>query len=366
MIFSAEDHAFMAKALKLTENGRLTATPNPSVGCVIVKQGRIIGEGWHERAGGPHAEAHALARCSEDPAGASVYVTLEPCAHHGRTPPCAEALVNAKVARVVAAIEDPNPQVAGKGLAMLRTANIRSEVGLMAAEARRAHRGFLSRMTRGRPWVTLKIGASLDGRTALKNGTSRWITSAEARRDVHAMRARACAVLTGIGSVQVDDPALTVRDVACTRQPLKIVVDSRLEVADSARVFESGNALIVTATGAESRAEALRQRGIRLERVATDAVKGKVDLAAMMQALGKVGLNEVMVEAGTRLNGSLMQAGVVDEVVAYLAPSLLGDESLGMFALGEMAGLDHRIALTFTDVRRIGPDLRITATVEAR
>lgn len=366
MTFSAEDHAFMARALKLTENGRLTATPNPNVGCVIVKNGRIIGEGWHEKAGTAHAEAHALSRCSEDTAGATVYVTLEPCAHHGRTPPCAEALVKARVARVVAAIEDPNPQVAGKGLELLRTANIRSEVGLMAEQAKQTHRGFLSRMTRGRPWVTVKLGASLDGRTALKNGISRWITSAEARRDVHAMRARSCAVMTGIGTVLADDPALTVRDVPCVRQPLKVLLDSRLEVTDSAKVLEGGNALVVTATGDEGRAKALRERGVRVERVATEAVKGKADLKAMMQVLGKQGLNELMVETGARLNGSLIEAGVVDEVVAYVAPSLLGDSALGMFALGELTGLDQGIKLRLSDVRRIGPDLRISATVEAR
>jgi diaminohydroxyphosphoribosylaminopyrimidine deaminase / 5-amino-6-(5-phosphoribosylamino)uracil reductase len=364
--FSAEDHAFMARALKLTENGRFTATPNPSVGCVIVKNGRIIGEGWHEKAGGPHAEAHALARCGEDPAGATVYVTLEPCAHHGRTPPCAEALVKAKVARAVAAIEDPNPQVAGKGLAMLNAANIRSEVGLMADEARRVHRGFLSRMARGRPWVTVKLGASLDGRTALKNGVSRWITSAEARRDVHAMRARSCAVMTGIGTVLVDDPALTVRDVPCVRQPLKVLLDSRLEIADSAKVLDGGNVLIITATGDEGRAEVLREQGFRVERVGTETIKGKVDLDAMMQVLGKHGLNEVMVETGARLNGSLVQAGVVDEIVTYVAPSLLGDLSLGMFAFGELTGLDQKVELNFTDVRRVGPDIRITAAVETR
>ncbi|MDX2220886.1 MAG: bifunctional diaminohydroxyphosphoribosylaminopyrimidine deaminase/5-amino-6-(5-phosphoribosylamino)uracil reductase RibD [Burkholderiales bacterium] len=365
-MFSAEDHAFMARALKLTENGRLTATPNPSVGCVIVKNGRIIGEGWHAKPGEGHAEVQALSRCEADPAGATVYVTLEPCAHHGRTPPCAEALIKAGVARVVAAIEDPYPLVAGKGLEMLRAANIRSEAGLLADEARRAHRGFLSRVTRGRPWVTVKLGASLDGRTALKNGASRWITSAEARRDVHALRARSCAVLTGIGTVLADNPALTVRDVPCTRQPLKVLLDSRLEVADDAKLLDGGNALIVTATGDEGRVVALRGRGIRVERVATESIKGKVDLAVMMQALGKQGLNEVMVETGGRLNGSLIQAGVVDEIVTYVAPSLLGDLSLGMFAFGELTDLANRTQLRFTDVRSIGPDIRITATVETR
>lgn len=363
-MFGAEDHAFMARALKLTENGRLTATPNPSVGCVIVKNGRIIGEGWHEKAGGPHAEAHALSRCEDDPAGSTVYVTLEPCAHHGRTPPCAEALICAKVSRVVAAIEDPYPLVAGKGLAMLRAANIRSEAGLMADEARRAHRGFLSRVTRGRPWVTVKLGASLDGRTALKNGVSRWITSVEARRDVHALRARSCAVLTGIGTVLADNPALTVRDVPCVRQPLKVLLDSRLEVSDDADLLADGNVLIVTATGDESRAANLRARGLRVERVAAESIKGKVDLGAMMQALGQQGLNEVLVETGARLNGSLIRAGVVDEIVTYVAPSLLGDLSLGMFAFGELTELDQRIGLRFVDVRRVGPDIRVTATVE--
>jgi len=364
--FSAEDHAFMARALKLTENGRLITTPNPSVGCVVVKNGRIIGEGWTAKAGGPHAEVNALSHCEVDPAGATVYVTLEPCAHHGRTPPCADALIRAGVARVVAAIEDPNPLVAGKGLSMLRAANICSETGLMADEARRVHRGFLSRMTRGRPWVTVKLGASLDGRTALKNGASRWITSAEARRDVHGLRARSCAVLTGIGTVLVDNPALTVRDVPCERQPLKVLLDSRLEVADDAKVLEGGNALIVTATGDEGRAAALRARGIHVERVATESIKGKVDLGVMMQVLGKQGLNEVMVETGARLNGSLIQAGVVDEIVTYVAPSLLGDLSLGMFAFGELTELDQRIDLRFSDVRRIGPDIRVTASVEMR
>lgn len=364
--FSAEDHAFMARALRLTENGRLTATPNPSVGCVMVKRGHIIAEGWHEKAGGPHAEVHAMAHAKEDPAGATVYVTLEPCAHHGRTPPCAEALVRAGVARVVAAIEDPFPQVAGRGLAILRQANIRSEVGLMAEQARTAHRGFLSRVTRGRPWVTIKVGASLDGRTALRNGASRWITSADARRDVHTLRARSCAVLTGVGTVLADDPELTVRAVPCNRQPLRVIVDSRLEVADSAKLVQGGNTLVVTASGDESRADALRLRGIRVERVAAEPVKGKVDLVAMMQMLGKQGMNEVLVETGGRLNGSLVQSGVVDEIVAYIAPSLLGDLSLGMFGLGEMTELDQRYRLKLGDVRRVGADLRVTATVEPR
>lgn len=363
MIFSGADHVFMARALRLTERGRQTATPNPNVGCVIVKHGRIIGEGWHDKAGTPHAEARALVACKESPAGATVYVTLEPCAHHGRTPPCADALIGAGVGRVVAALEDPNPQVSGKGFEALRAAGIRAESGLMAAQAGEVHRGFLSRMRRGRPWVTIKIGASLDGRTALANGASRWITSAEARRDVHELRARSCAVLTGIGTVLADDPQLTVRDVPCMRQPLRVLLDSRLEVLDGAQILQGGDTLVVTATGAEERADALRARGVPVLRIAVDEAKGKVDLARMMQALGEQELNEVLVETGARLNGSLLKAGVVDEIVAYAAPCVLGDVAMGMFAVGELAALKDRFALAFREVRHIGPDLRITARV---
>jgi diaminohydroxyphosphoribosylaminopyrimidine deaminase/5-amino-6-(5-phosphoribosylamino)uracil reductase len=361
--FNGLDHAFMARALRLTRHGRDTATPNPNVGCVIVKNGRVIGEGWHEKAGTAHAEAHALGNCTEAPEGATVYVTLEPCAHHGRTPPCAEALVKARVDRVVAALEDPNPEVSGKGFATLREAGIRAETGLMAEQARAVHRGFLSRMQRGRPWVTVKLGASLDARTALGNGESRWITGDDARRDVHALRARSCAVLTGAGTVKLDNPQLTVRDVPCRRQPLRVVLDSRLEVTDDAAVLQGGNTLLVTATGDERRAEALRSRGIDVLRVGTEAMKGKADLPAMMRLLGQRGVNELLVETGAKLNGSLLSAGVVDEIVLYVAPSILGDAALGLFAIGELAGLKDRIQLKFTDVRSVGADLRITATV---
>jgi len=353
----------MARALRLTEHGRHTATPNPNVGCVIVKNGRVIGEGWHEKAGTAHAEVNALNACAEMPAGATVYVTLEPCAHHGRTPPCSEALIAAGVGRVVAALEDPNPQVSGKGLEALRLAGIRADIGLMAEQARVVHRGFLSRMRRGRPWVTVKLGTSLDGRTALGNGASRWITGPDARRDVHELRARSCAVLTGIGTVLADNPQLTVRDVPCRRQPLRVLLDSRLEVADDANILQGGNALIVTATGSEDRADALRARGFDVLRVPTEAVKGKVDLEHMMRSLAARGLNEILVETGAKLNGSLLKAGVVDEIVAYVAPSVLGDLALGMFALGELTELGNRIPLKFTDVRQIGTDLRITANV---
>ncbi len=238
MTFTAEDHAFMSRALALAARGRDTSTPNPSVGCVIVKDGRIVGEGWHERAGEAHAEAKALACATESLAGATAYLTLEPCSHHGRTPPCAEALVAARVGRVVAALEDPNPQVQGRGAARLREAGIAVDIGLMAAEAEEAHRGFLTRMRKGRPWMRIKAAASLDGRIALANGASRWITSEAARRDVHALRARSCAMLTGIGTVRHDDPELTVRHVPCERQPRRVVIDHRLEMPLTAKILQ--------------------------------------------------------------------------------------------------------------------------------
>ena len=245
MSFSEQDHAFMSRALALTELGRDTCTPNPSVGCVIVKDGRVIGEGWHERAGEPHAELRALERCTQSTEGATVYVTLEPCSHWGRTGPCTTVLTEARVRRVVAALQDPNPQVAGRGFARLREAGIAVDVGLMAPQAEEAHLGFLHRMRHGRPWLRLKAAASLDGRIALANGESRWITGEEARHDVHALRARSCAILTGIGTVLRDDPELTVRHVACKRQPRRIVIDSRLDMPLGAKVLSGDRKSVV-------------------------------------------------------------------------------------------------------------------------
>ena len=251
----------MAHALELARRGLYTTTPNPRVGCVLVTDGEVVGEGWHERAGEPHAEVVALRAAATKANGAIAYVTLEPCAHHGRTPPCCEALIKAGVARVVAAMQDPNPLVAGKGLAALRAAGIRVDSGLLEDEARELNIGFVSRMTRGTPWVRLKVAASLDGRTALANGQSQWITGPDARRDGHAWRARACAVLTGIGTVRDDDPQLTVREVATSRQPLRVVIDSRLETPPAARVLAGGGALVACAVEDKARAAALRARG---------------------------------------------------------------------------------------------------------
>lgn len=364
-MFSAFDHAMMARALAVAERGRCITTPNPFVGCVIVKHGRIIGEGFTQKGGRPHAEAMALQACVESAEGATVYSTLEPCALHpkSRGPACSDLLIKAKVARVISALHDPFHGVNGAGHDNLRRAGIRVDMGLMEAEAAKSLKAFLARVTRGRPWLTLKVASTLDGKTALLNGGSKWITGPEARRDVHRMRAEACAVMTGIGTLMTDDPELTVRDVACERQPLRVLLDSRLDVADGARILQGGNTLIATATGAPARIADLQAKGIEVMTVATEAVKGKVDLEKMMQQLAARGLNYIMVETGAKLNASLLAAGVVDEIVAYVAPSIFGDNARGLFALPELKSLDRRTRLKVGDVRQVGADLRVTAHV---
>ena len=361
-MFTPEDHALMSRALALTERGRETATPNPSVGCVIAKDGRVIGEGWHERAGEPHAEAHALAECMEAAAGATVYVTLEPCSHQGRTGPCTEKLIAARVGRVVAAVQDPYPEVNGRGLARLREAGIAVEVGLMAAEAEEAHRGFLHRMRYGRPWMRLKAAASLDGRIALANGESRWITGEEARSDVHALRARSCAMLTGIGTVLRDDPELTVRHVPCKRQPRRVVIDSRLDMPLGAKILTGDPPLVLTVSEDAARRAALEAKGAEV--VVVPKQGEKTDLAAVARLLAKRGFNEVTVETGGKLMGSLLQAGVVDELVLYYAPLILGDTAQGLFALPEFTRLDQALRPRIVDVRALGDDWRVVARME--
>jgi len=349
----------MARALQLAARGLETTTPNPRVGCVIAQGDRVVAEGWHERAGGPHAEAAALTTAGEAARGATVYVTLEPCAHHGRTPPCAEALVRAGVGRVVAAMSDPNPRVSGRGFDLLDAHGIPWQSGLLEDEARELNIGFISRMTRGRPWLRLKAAATLDGKTALENGTSQWITGPEARRDGHRWRARACAVLTGFGTVRADDPQLTVRDVPCSRQPLRVVVDARLETPPSARVVQGGNVLIACAARNDDRAEALERLGAEIVELPNPA--GKVDLPALLRELAARGINEVHAEAGFKLNGSLLREGCVDELLLYMAPMLVGDAATGLFNLAPLTGLDQAQRLELRDVRRIGADLRLIA-----
>jgi diaminohydroxyphosphoribosylaminopyrimidine deaminase/5-amino-6-(5-phosphoribosylamino)uracil reductase len=351
-VFSAFDEAMMRRALALAEQGLYTTTPNPRVGCVITRGESVVGEGWHERAGGPHAEAMALGHAGEKAQGATVYVNLEPCSHYGRTPPCAGALINARVARVVAALRDPNPQAARGGEA-LAAAGVRFEHGLLEGQARELNIGFLSRVQRGRPWVRLKIAATLDGRSALSNGVSQWITGAEARRDGHRWRARACAVLTGIGTVTADDPRLTVREVDTTRQPLRVIVDSRLEMPAEAKILQGERVLIFAAREAPAPDNS--------ELVVLPNARGKVELPRMLEELARRGINELQVEAGFRLNGSLVREGCVDEFLVYLNPSFLGDAAQGMLELPAATALDQRLKLRLVSVDSLGGDLRILA-----
>ena len=351
--FSDLDHAMMRRALALAEQGLFTATPNPRVGCVLAQGDRVVGEGWHEKAGAPHAEANALAAAGAHARGATAYLNLEPCAHQGRTPPCADALAAAGVTRVVAALRDPNPEAAGGG-DKLAAAGVRFEHGLMQSEARELNIGFVSRVTRGRPWVRMKLAATLDGRTALANGKSQWITGAAARKDGHRWRARACAVLTGIGTVKADDPRLTVREVETPRQPLRVIVDSRLETPAGAKILQGGNALIFFGDTANKPPQGA-------EAIAMPNANGKVDLAAMLRELARRGVNELHVEAGFKLNGSLAREGCVDEMLIYLAPAFLGDSAQGMLDLARMTSLDERLSVSLRSVERVGEDLRIIA-----
>ncbi|MBA4383090.1 MAG: bifunctional diaminohydroxyphosphoribosylaminopyrimidine deaminase/5-amino-6-(5-phosphoribosylamino)uracil reductase RibD, partial [Sideroxydans sp.] len=318
--------------------------------------------GWHERAGEPHAEVHALRAAGKAARGATAYVTLEPCSHYGRTPPCADALIEAGVSRVVVAMQDPNPLVAGRGIARLQAAGIVVECGLMEAAARELNIGFVSRMTRGTPWVRSKIAASLDGRTALANGVSKWITSDAARQDVQQWRARSCAVLTGIDTVLADDPQLNVRDADAKRQPLRVVLDTELRISVNAKILQGGNVLIYTASTDEAKQDALREGGATV--VVLPAIDGGLPLRAVLSDLAKRGINEVLVEAGKTLNGALLSAGLVDELVLYLAPQLLGDAARGLADLGELTQLEQRVALAWQDVRHVGNDIRITARIK--
>ncbi|ARU32253.1 riboflavin biosynthesis protein RibD [Sulfuriferula sp. AH1] len=358
-MWTADDYTYMAQALRLAERGLYTTSPNPRVGCVIVKDTVVVGEGWHQRAGEPHAEVLALRQAGESARGATAYVTLEPCSHFGRTPPCADALVAAGIAKVIAAMQDPNPQVAGNGLARLAAAGIATSCGLLEQQAQQLNIGFIQRMTRARPWLRIKTASSLDGKIALANGTSKWITGAAARQDAHRLRARSCAILTGIGTVLADNPQLNVRDVDTTRQPLKIIVDSHLRTPADALILRDSPTIIVYTQADTTCQEQLTQAGAELIQV--NAHQGQVDLSALMSILAQRGINEVMTEAGAHLNAALIAANLVDEWVMYIAPTLLGDTARGLFALAEPADMTNRRTLSIHDIRQIGTDLRITA-----
>ena len=354
-----DDTQAMRFALQLAGQSMYITSPNPRVGCVIVRDSHIIAQGRTQPAGQAHAEVAALSDAQArgiDLRGATAFVTLEPCSHHGRTPPCADALIASGISRVVAAIEDPNPQVSGAGIAKLRAAGIATEVGLLATEAREMNIGFFSRMQRGRPWVRMKIAASLDGGTALTNGQSQWITSAAARTDGHAWRARACAILTGIGTVEQDDPQLTVRGIDTSRQPQRIVLDSALQISPQAQVLKGGGSWIVTIASDASREAKLMAAGAEL--IHLPAQEGKVDLQALMRELGRRQINELHVEAGFKLNGSLLRAGIVDELLVYLAPCLLGPAQ-GMARLPELQELDQRLSFRFHQMQPVGEDVRL-------
>ncbi|WP_066707323.1 bifunctional diaminohydroxyphosphoribosylaminopyrimidine deaminase/5-amino-6-(5-phosphoribosylamino)uracil reductase RibD [Curvibacter delicatus] len=360
------------EALQLAASGRVISPPNPAVGCVIVStDGQLLGAGATQRTGGPHAEIMALRDAQargHSVAGATAYVTLEPCSHQGRTGPCCDALIAAGIKKVVASLTDPNPRVGGQGFERLRAAGIEVEVGPGAAESRELNIGFFSRMVRGTPWVRMKVAASLDGQTALENGTSQWITSAPARADGHAWRARACVVLTGIGTVLEDNPRLDVREVDTPRQPQLLVVDSRLETPLDAHLFIAGRAItIYAAVPNDVKKAALEARGATVIYCPgrQPGTEGKVDLAAMLRDLATREINEIHVEAGHKLNGSLVREGLVDEFLLYLAPKLLG-AGRGMVNIGPLAELSQAIELEFRETTMIGPDLRILARIPGR
>ncbi len=355
--FSADDHAWMTAALRQAERGLNSTSPNPRVGCVLVRDGRLVGQGWHERAGEAHAEVHALLAAGGLARGATAYVTLEPCAHHGRTPPCSEALIAAGVTRVVAAMQDPNPAVSGRGLAQLDEAGIDTACGLLAEEAQELNCGFVSRMRRGRPWLRVKSAGSLDGRMALANGLSQWITGESARADGHRWRARSCAILTGVGTVLGDDPLLNVRAVETSRQPIKVIIDSRLRTPPGARLLGAGRTLLACAEQDPGRVAALQARGAEILHL--PGQNGRVDLWALMRALASLGVNELLSEGGPRLNGALLDAGCVDELLLYVAPTILGHQARASFEIDGLTQLDQARRWTVRDLRRFGDDLRV-------
>lgn len=358
------DELFMARALELARRGRFTTMPNPNVGCVIVKDGKIVGEGYHQRAGEPHAEVYALRMAGDLARGATAYVTLEPCSHHGRTPPCCDALIAAGVSRVVAAMQDPNPQVAGRGLYRLQQAGIEVSHGLMMGEAEALNRGFLKRMRTGFPYVQLKLGASLDGRTAMASGESQWITSPQARRDVQRLRAQSSAILSSSATVLADDPAFTVRwnelddlspvdmTVSPSRQPVRVIVDSQNRVTPQHNIIQQPGQTWLARYAPDSQSWPQD-----VEQLVIAPHQGHIDLVVLMMQLGRRQMNNVWVEAGPALSGALLQAGLVDELIIYLAPKLLGTDARGLCTLPGLEKLIDAPEFVFSQIRQTGPDL---------
>jgi len=355
-----QDSFYMAKALQLAKLGRFSTDPNPRVGCVLVKDGVIIAEGFHVKAGQAHAEVVALNN-ADNAHGATAYVTLEPCSHQGKTPPCCDALISAGVTRVVAAMQDPNPLVSGRGLEKLKAAGLEVLCGVLEADARLLNRGFIKRMTEQRPFVRSKLAMSLDGRTALASGESKWISSDAARADVHQIRAESSAILTGINTVLADDPALTARIDGAVEQPIRVVLDSNLNMPLTAKMAQlAGRSLILTCSSDEAKRQALQAVGFEVYTLA--AKNGQLDLQAVLSFLAQQHINELLVEAGSILNGALLADDLVDEWIIYMAPCVLGDQGRGLFAMPNLQSMADKKSLYFQDVRSIGPDLKLTLT----
>lgn len=360
------DRAYMARALQLAEKGLFTTHPNPRVGCVVVNDGEIVGEGWHQKAGGPHAEIHALQNAGDGARGATAYVTLEPCSHHGKTPPCADALIDAAVARVVVAMEDPNPQVAGSGVTKLQDAGIEVSVGILESEARALNPGFIMRMSKGRPLVRCKMAMSLDGRTAMASGESQWITGADAREDGQRLRARSSAIMTGVGTVLADDPQMTVRLDGLAEEevhtPLRIVLDPHLSTPISAKILQ-GDAptLIVTAVNEPGIQQQFEEAGIEV--ISVPGCNETIDLPALMQILVEREINEIHLEAGATLSGAMLHEGLVDELNIYMAAKLMGSGARALFNTPGLELLADAVDLDITDIRSVGSDWRICARV---
>jgi len=365
------DHNYMARALRLAEKGLWSTDPNPRVGCVIVRDGEIVGEGWHQVAGEPHAEIYALRMAKEKSVGATCYVTLEPCCHHGRTPPCTDALIKAGITRVVVAMTDPNPLVSSKGIEQLLKAGIIVNTGVLSHEAEQLNAGFFKRMRYNRPYIRCKLAMSLDGRTAMASGESQWITSQDARRDVQCLRARSSAIMTGAGTVLADNPLLTVREAELPchlylkltpiKQPLRVIIDTHLSMPINARMLSlPGKTLIFTASSNETLKVMLEKAGAQV--IPLPGREREVDLKAMCRVLAeKYEVNELLMETGATLGGSMLRAGLIDELVIYMAPMLLGNKARGLFNLPEIEQLDQNISLDIKDIRAVGCDWRIVA-----
>jgi len=367
MMNTPTDNEFMMQAIRLAERGLYSTDPNPRVGCVLVKEGQIVGQGWHAQAGGPHAEINALAKAGEAAAGATAYVTLEPCCHQGKTPPCSDALIKAGVSRIVVAMEDPNPQVAGKGSAALRQAGIKVETGLLQAQAEQLNHGFIQRMKTGRPWVRCKLAMSLDGRTAMAGGESKWISSDASRVDVQRLRARSSAIMTGIGTVLADDPSLNVRldeiDAVNVKQPVRVILDSKLRIPPAARLLSlPGETIIFTSESNADKCAALVSDAVTV--ITQSNANGQLNLGHVLDELGQREINEVQLEAGATLSGAMLDAGLIDELVIYMAPHLMGDGGRGLFHLPGLTEMQQRVNLSISDIRAIGSDIRISATCQ--